>query len=67
MVRSSPSSYETAGGSIVMIGSVAAHQASIGQYLSDYCSSKGAVVSLSKELAVELTDVGIRSNVISPG
>lgn len=67
MIQSLPSSIDTANGSIVMIGSVAAHQASIGQFLSDYCSSKGAVVELAKELAVEHADSGIRTNVISPG
>lgn len=67
MINSSPSSVDTEHGSIVMIGSITAHQASIGQFLSDYCSSKGAVISLAKELAVELADQGIRTNVISPG
>lgn len=50
-----------------MIASVAAYQASKMQYLSDYCSSKGAVISLVKELGVELADRNIRVNSISPG
>lgn len=54
-------------GSIVMIASIAAHQASPGQFTSDYCSSKGAVLSLSRQLGVELAGVGIRVNSISPG
>lgn len=54
-------------GSIVLIGSVAAHQASKGQFLSDYAASKGAVRSLTKELGVELAPYGIRVNCISPG
>lgn len=54
-------------GSIVLIASIAAHQSSQNQYLSDYCSSKGAVLSLAKELGVELADMGIRVNCISPG
>lgn len=55
------------GGSILMIASVAAYQASKMQYLSDYCSSKGAIVSLVRELGVELAERGIRVNSISPG
>ena len=67
MIASKPVDEEIANGSIVMIGSIAAHRASIDQYLSDYCASKGAVVALARELAVELSDRGIRTNVISPG
>jgi sorbose reductase len=54
-------------GSIVMIASIAAHRASKGQFLSDYCASKGAVASLAKALAVELAEKEIRINYISPG
>jgi len=54
-------------GSIVMIASIAAHQASLGQYTSDYCSSKGAVLALSRQLSVELARVGVRVNCLSPG
>ncbi|KAL4789428.1 hypothetical protein BDV19DRAFT_395072 [Aspergillus venezuelensis] len=53
--------------SIVMIGSVAAHRASVGQFTSDYCASKGAVLSLTRELGVELAEKKIRVNCISPG
>lgn len=52
-VSAAPSSSK---GSIVMIASVAAHRASKGQFLSDYCASKGAVTSLAKALAVELAE-----------
>lgn len=55
------------GGSIVMIASVAAYVASKGQNTSDYCASKGAVLSLAKALGVELAMKGIRVNSISPG
>lgn len=54
-------------GSVVMIASVAAHQSSNHQFTSDYCSSKGAVVSLKNQLAVELAKDDIRVNCISPG
>ncbi|KAL4939431.1 hypothetical protein BDV06DRAFT_231060 [Aspergillus oleicola] len=50
--------------SIVMIRSVAAHRASVGQFASDYCSSKGAVLSLTKELEVKIAEQKIRANCI---
>ncbi|KAM5387026.1 hypothetical protein ACJZ2D_000319 [Fusarium nematophilum] len=55
------------GGSLVFIASIAAHMASKGQYTSDYCSSKGAVVALATQLGCELASRGIRVNSISPG
>jgi len=55
------------GGSILLIASIAAYQASKMQYLSDYCASKGAIISLARELGVELAEAGIRVNSISPG
>lgn len=54
-------------GSIVTIASMAAHRASKDQYTSDYCMSKGAVLSLTKQLGVELANKHIRINAISPG
>lgn len=50
-----------------MIASIAAHQASKDQFTSDYCMSKGAVLSLTKQLGVELAGVGVRVNCLSPG
>lgn len=50
-----------------MIASIAAHRTSKGQFLSDYCASKGAIASLAKALAVELAENKIRVNTISPG
>lgn len=53
--------------SIVTIASMAAHRASKEQYTSDYCMSKGAVLSLTKQLGVELAEQRIRVNALSPG
>ncbi|KAE8143810.1 hypothetical protein BDV38DRAFT_276880 [Aspergillus pseudotamarii] len=54
-------------GSIIMIASIAAHQASKDQFTSDYCMSKGAVLSLTKQLGVELAEHHVRVNCLSPG
>ena len=52
-------------GSIVNIASVAAIMGFEG--LSHYCASKGAVVAMSKAIALELAPLGIRINNIDPG
>lgn len=67
MGRQEPTKQNPRGGSIVFIASIAAYVASKGQTTSDYCASKGAVVSLAKALGVELAMQGIRVNSISPG
>ncbi|KAH8648490.1 short chain dehydrogenase [Xylariales sp. PMI_506] len=67
MVKQEPTDFNPRGGSIVMIASIAAYVASKGQATSDYCASKGAVLSLAKALGVELAAYGIRVNSISPG
>jgi len=54
-------------GSIVMIASIAARAAIPAQRLSIYGASKGAVRALGRQLAVELSPLGIRVNTISPG
>lgn len=55
------------GGSLVLIGSIAAHVHVPGQDLSAYAATKGGVNMLSRALAFELAPHGIRSNSISPG
>ncbi len=60
-----PTMRKAKGGSIVNIASVSAHVGSINNVL--YCGSKGAIVALTRALALELAEDGIRVNSISPG
>lgn len=55
------------GGSIINTASMSAHAVNIPQTISNYCASKGAVVMLTKSLAVEWSKYGIRVNCVSPG
>jgi len=55
------------GGSIVNTASMSAHIVNIPQCQASYNASKAAVVHLTKSLAVEWVDNGIRVNCISPG
>lgn len=57
--------YMNDGGSIVLIGSVAAHKAFPGQSL--YAAAKAAVVSFARGFSLDLLDRKIRVNVVSPG
>lgn len=52
-------------GSIVVVGSVHCHQAIHGRAL--YTMSKGALLSLTKAMAVELGGYGIRANYLAAG
>ncbi len=52
-------------GSIVFIGSNSALR--VTENRCAYCSSKSAIIAMSKSLAVDLGKFGIRSNVVLPG
>jgi NAD(P)-dependent dehydrogenase (short-subunit alcohol dehydrogenase family) len=56
---------ETGGGSIVNIASVSGVTGNAGR--SAYGASKWGVVGLSRVMAVDLADLGIRVNVLAPG
>jgi len=53
------------GGSIVHIGS--AHTALPKRNMAAYCASRGALLMLSRQMAVEYIDDRIRVNVVNPG
>ncbi len=55
------------GGSIVNIGSISATIANRGLQQVHYNATKAAVVHLSRSLAIEWSDRGIRVNTLSPG
>ena len=54
------------GGSIVNVSSAAARLGSPGEYI-DYAASKGAVDTMTRGLALEVADQGIRVNAVRPG
>ena len=54
------------GGSIVNVSSAAARIGSAGEYV-DYAASKGAIDTLTRGLALEVADEGIRVNCVRPG
>ncbi len=54
-------------GSIINTASMSAHIVNIPQYQASYNTSKAAVMHLTKSLAVEWAQYGIRVNSISPG
>ena len=53
------------GGSIINVGSIQAYQPS--PPLLPYASTKGAITSFTKGLAMEVVQYGLRSNTVAPG
>jgi NAD(P)-dependent dehydrogenase (short-subunit alcohol dehydrogenase family) len=62
-----PSMIANGGGSIVNIASMLGHVGSTPVKQAHYCASKGAVVNLTRELALQWARKGIRVNALCPG
>jgi NAD(P)-dependent dehydrogenase (short-subunit alcohol dehydrogenase family) len=64
---SSPSMIANGGGSIVNIASMLGHVGSTPIKQAHYCASKGAVVNLTREMALQWARKGVRVNALGPG
>jgi len=62
-----PSMIENGGGSIVNVASMLGHVASAPIKQAHYTASKGAVINLTRELAVQWARKGVRVNALCPG
>ncbi|MFN6120860.1 MAG: SDR family NAD(P)-dependent oxidoreductase, partial [Actinomycetes bacterium] len=62
-----PSMIATGAGSIVNVASMLGHIGSTPVKQAHYCASKGAVVNLTRELALQWARKGIRVNALCPG
>lgn len=62
-----PSMIAGGGGSIVNVASMLGHVGSAPVKQAHYCASKGAVVNLTRELALQWARKGIRVNALCPG
>jgi NAD(P)-dependent dehydrogenase (short-subunit alcohol dehydrogenase family) len=62
-----PSMIAAGGGSIVNVASMLGHVGSTPVKQAHYCASKGAVVNLTRELALQWARKGIRVNALCPG
>ena len=59
-----PAIADSGGGSVVLLGSVLG--AIVAPGYAAYCASKGALVNLAKQAAIEHAADGVRVNVVSP-
>ena len=55
------------GGTIINTASMSGHIINKPQTIANYCASKGGVILLTKALAIEWAQYGIRVNSVSPG
>jgi NAD(P)-dependent dehydrogenase (short-subunit alcohol dehydrogenase family) len=62
-----PSMIASGGGSIVNVASMLGHVGATPVKQAHYCASKGAVVNLTRELALQWARKGIRVNALCPG
>lgn len=62
-----PAMIGAGGGSIVNVASMLGHVGSTPVKQAQYCASKGAVVNLTRELALQWARKGIRVNALCPG
>ena len=62
-----PSMIDTGAGSIVNVASMLGHVGSTPVKQAHYCASKGAVVNLTRELALQWARKGVRVNALCPG
>ena len=62
-----PSMITTGSGSIVNVASMLGHVGSTPVKQAHYCASKGAVVNLTRELALQWARKGVRVNALCPG
>jgi NAD(P)-dependent dehydrogenase (short-subunit alcohol dehydrogenase family) len=62
-----PSMKANGGGSIVNVASMLGHVGSTPVKQAHYCASKGAVINLTRELALQWARKGIRVNSLCPG
>jgi hypothetical protein len=62
-----PSMIANGGGSIVNVASMLGHVGGTPVKQSNYCASKGAVVNMTRELALQWARKGVRVNALCPG
>ncbi len=62
-----PHMVERGSGSVVNVASMLGHVGSAPIKQANYCASKGAVVNMTRELALQLSRKGVRVNALSPG